>query len=143
MVVMAGSSYFAYTTAGFDFEVETSTGVEVIYYRVRWDDGATWAGRAVQGVARPTHALDWFDPGGTWMAMPSRPGYPHWWNRFGFWWITSAADDPYVPLRYPGASESYWMAIPSWLVMGLVGVPWLIRVRNHGLVRLVRSQERG
>ena len=57
---MALSSYFAYTTAGFDFEVETATGVEVTYYRLRWDDGATWVGGAIQAVGRPDHALDWF-----------------------------------------------------------------------------------
>ncbi len=41
MVVIAGSSYFAYTTVGVDFEAETPACVEMVYYRLQWDDGAT------------------------------------------------------------------------------------------------------
>ena len=136
--LMALSSHFAYTTAGFDFEVATPNGVEVIYYRLRWDDGATWAGRAVQAVSRPDHAFDWFDPGGTLLDRPTRPERPHWWNRLGFWWITWATDDPYVPLRYPGARASEWVGVPSWLVVVVVYAPGLIRA-----VRLARSQGDG
>lgn len=115
---LAASSYFAYTTAGFDFERATPSGAfEVVYYRLRWDAGATWAGRAVQPVPRPDHPPDWFDPGGTLLDAPSRPERRSRWNRWGFWWIARAADDPYVPLRYPGATTSRWAAVPSWLVL--------------------------
>ena len=138
LTFMALSSYFAYTTAGFDFEVETPTGVEITYYRLRWDDGSTWVGRAVQAVGRPDHALDWFDPGGTLFDQPTRPDHPRWPNQLGSWWITWATDDPYVPLRYPGARASEWVAVPSWLVVGLVVSPGLIRA-----VRLARSRRDG
>ncbi len=128
IVVMAASSYFAYTTIGFDFETATPTGVEAVYYRLRWDDGATWIGRATQPVGRPDHDLDWFDPGGTLLARPSRPKHPRWWNRWGFWWITRAVDDPYLTLRYPGAIASRWVAVPSWLVaLGCCGSWWFGR----------------
>ena len=138
VTITALSSYFAYTTAGLDFEVETPTEVEVTYYRFRWDDGATRAGRAVQAVGRPDHALDWFDPGGTLLDRPTRPEHPHWWNRLGFWWITRATDDPHVPLRYPGAKASEWVGVPSWLVVVVVWLPGLIRA-----VRLARSRGDG
>ena len=127
VTLMAISSSFAYTTVGFDFEAATPTGFEVTYYRLRWDDGATWAGWAVQEVARPHDPPDWFDPGGTWFDRPSRPDHPRWWNRFGLWWITWASDDPYVALRYPGARASVWGAAPSWLVAAAAWAPSLIR----------------
>ena len=77
VVIMAVASHLAYTTIGFDFEHATNAGVDVVYYRLRGDDGAFWVGRAVQPVGRPDRALDWFDPGGTILASPARPEYPH------------------------------------------------------------------
>jgi hypothetical protein len=118
--LLAASSYFAYTTVGLDFEVPTEQGVDVSYYRLRWDDGSTWAGMAVQPVPRPRRALDWFDPGGTLLATPTRPGHRTWANALGFWSIAGPAADPYAPARYPGATASRWWALPSWLlVLGL------------------------
>ena len=132
MVITCLSSYFTYTTAGFDFERATpGGGYEVIYYRLRWDDGATWAGRAVQPVPRPDRAPDWFDPGGTLLDWPSRPGHARWWNRWGFWWVARAADDPYVTLRYPGATASRWVAVPSWLVIAAPVVPRIVRAARR------------
>ena len=114
---LAISSYLAYTTAGLDFEVATATGVDVYYYRLRWDDGSTWAGLAVQPVGRHHESLDWFDPGGTLLDAPTRPEHRTWPRALGFWWVADAADDPYMPVRYPGARESDWWAVPSWLVI--------------------------
>jgi hypothetical protein len=70
------SSYFAYTTLGFDFEVPTARDVDVSYKRLRWDDGSTWIGEAIQPLGRPGHEPDWFDPGGTLLAAPTRPAGP-------------------------------------------------------------------
>lgn len=131
ITAMALSSHFASTTIGFDFEAATPAGFEVTYDRLRWDDGATWAGWAVQGVARPHEPPDWFDPGGTWLDRPSRPERPRWWNRFGCWWIAGAADDPYVKLRYPGARASGWAGLPSWLVVGGIWAPAFVRARQR------------
>ncbi len=127
VLVLAVASHLAYTTVGFDFEAETPEGVEVAYYRLRWDDGATWAGRAVQPVARPGRGLDWFDPGGTLLANPSRPARRSEANRWRFWWIRHAADDPYVALRYPGATSSVWVAVPSWLIVAMVWGTTIVR----------------
>ncbi len=113
---LAGSSYFAYSTAGFDFEVPTPRGIDVYYYRLRWDDGSTWAGLAIQPLPRPGRALDWFDPGGTVLDRPTRPGHRGWANDLGFWRVDGPADDPYLAPRYPGARASRWWACPSWLV---------------------------
>ncbi len=115
--VMAVSSYFAYTTIGFDFETDNGQGVDARYDRLRWDDGCTWIGMAVQPCGRPKRPLDWFDPGGSILERPRRPVHPHWWNDFGFWRVTSPADDPYVPTSYIGAKASSWWACPSWLVL--------------------------
>jgi hypothetical protein len=115
--LMAVSSYFAYTTAGFDFETDNGSGVDAWYYRLRWDDGSTWVGMAVQPCGRPDHPPDWFDPGGTILEPPRRPAHPHWWNDFGFWRVAGPADDPYVPTCYIGAKVSSWWGCPSWLVL--------------------------
>ncbi len=138
--LMAFSSYFAYTTAGFDFEVDNGEGVDAWYYRLRWDDGSTWVGMAVQPCGRPDRPLDWFDPGGTILDPPRRPAHPRWWNDLGFWRVTSPADDPYVPTCYIGARSSSWWACPSWLVlMALWARPlWRLARRRSG-----RSSETG
>jgi hypothetical protein len=115
--LLALSSYFAYTTAGFDFETDNGEGVDVRYYRLRWDDGSTWIGMAVQPCSRPDRPLDWFDPGGTFLARPTRPAHSNWWNTLGFWRVTSPADDPYLAIRYGGARSTSWWACPSWLVL--------------------------
>ena len=136
VTIMAASSHLAYTTAGFDFEAASPTGVDVYYYRLRWDDGSTWGGHAVQPVGRSDRPLEWFDPGGTILAPPSRPHRPTWWNRRGFWWITRASDDPYVALRYPGARASRWVAVPSWLVVAAVWAPEWISAGRWLIARL-------
>ena len=137
-VALSLSSYCAYTTAGLDFEREApGGGFEVAYYRLRWDDGATWVGRAVQPVGRPDHAPDWGDPGGTWLDRPSRPARRTAWNRWGFWRVDGPSDDPYVPLRYPGATSSRWVAVPSWLVVAAALGPGLARA-GRSLGRPVR-----
>ncbi len=80
----------------------------------------------MQPVGGPDRPLEWFDPGGTILASPSRPEHPDLWNRWGFWWITRASDDPYVALRYPGARESRWVAVPSWLLVAVIWSPeWI------------------
>jgi hypothetical protein len=114
---LALSSYCAYTTAGFDFEVPRGRGVAVHYYRLRWDDGSTWVGWAVQPVRRPRRPLNWFDPGGTVLAPLTRPAHRTWASALGFWWIDGASTDPYVTARYPRATASRWWAVPSWLVL--------------------------
>lgn len=115
--VMAVSSYLGYSTAGFDFEGDSASGFSVAYYRIRWDHGSTWVGRAVQSVPRPDRPFDWFDPGGTAFDRPSPIDKPTWWNRRGFWLIAWPTDDPFEPSRYPGAIDSRWVAAPSWLVL--------------------------
>ncbi len=138
--VMGISSYLAYTTVGFDFEAASGAGVEVAYYRLRWDDGSTWAGWAVQPVRRPDRGLDWFDPGGTLFDRPTRPDHPRWWNRWGFWWIIWASDDPYVALRYPDAGASFWVAVPSWLVIAGFWSPELVRVGRRLAARWLEGR---
>ncbi len=132
--LLALSSYFAYTTLGFDFEAPAVGGAEVTYYRLRWDDGSTWAGRAVQPVPRPSRPLDWLDPGGTILASRTRPAHSGWGNDLGFWWIGDAAADPYVIPRYAGATASTWVACPSWLVLGALwlGPAWGRFARRAG-----------
>jgi hypothetical protein len=115
--LLAMTSYVAYTTAGFDFEVPTARGVDLHYYRLRWDDGSTWVGIAVQPCPRPARTLDWFDPGGTIFARPTWPVHRSWWNDLGFWWVNDPANDPYEADRYLGATSSVWWACPSWLVL--------------------------
>jgi hypothetical protein len=131
---LAVSSYFAYTTAGFDFEVDNGKGVDARYYRLRWDDGSTWVGMAVQPCLRPARPLDWFDPGGTLLALPTRPAHRSWWNDLGFWRVAGPAGDPFVATRYVGATASEWWACPSWLVvLALWGRPiWRLARRRAG-----------
>jgi hypothetical protein len=132
--LLALSSYFAYTTAGLDFEIPTEEGIDTTYYRLRWDDGSTWVGFAIQPCPRPRRPLDWFDPGGTLLVAPTRPEHRTWSNDLGFWWVDDPAEDPYVPTRYPGARVSRWWAMPSWMV--LLGL-WF-RPLRRGLGRLGR-----
>gem|GEM_PF-3703491 len=120
---MGVASYFRYSTAGFDFEVPTEQGAEVTYYRVRWDEGSTWVGKAIQPVPLPNRPLDWFDPGGTFMDLPTKPRHVHWLNDWGFWWITDAANDPFVFVRYGGATASYWIGVPSSLFLLVIWLP--------------------
>jgi hypothetical protein len=115
--VLAFSSYFAYSTAGFDFESPTARGVDVLYLRLRWDDGSTWVGFAVQPCPRPNRPLDWFDPGGTVLDSPTRPDHRSRWNDLGFWRVEGPSDDPYVARRYSGSVASRWWACPSWLIL--------------------------
>lgn len=119
------SSYFVYTTFGFDFEELTEEGANATYYRVRFDDGSVWVGMATHPVEPPDRELDWFDPGGTVMDEPTRPRHPHWINDWGFWWITDSASDPFVFDRYGGATVSYWVGAPSWLFLLLLWLPAL------------------
>jgi hypothetical protein len=141
-LLMGISSYFAYTTVGFDFEVDNGVGVDARYYRLRWDDGSTWVGMAIQPCARPSRPLDWFDPGGTILDPPRRPAHPRWWNALGFWRVTSPADDPYVATSYLGAKASSWWGCPSWLVvLALWGrTPW--RLALAGMTRLLQANRR-
>jgi hypothetical protein len=91
-------------------------GADVYYYRLRWDDGSTWAGMAVQPISRPHEPPDWFDPGGTLLAAPTRPQHRTWANVLGFWRVAGPAADPYLSVRCPGATASRWWALPSWLL---------------------------
>lgn len=142
--ILAASSYFAYTTAGFDFESATSAGPEVTYYRLRWDDGATWIGVATQPVPQVHRPPDWFDPGGTLLAPPTRPDRLRPWNRWGLWWIGRAVDDPYVATRYPGARASRWAAAPSWLVILAAGLPEVVaRSRRFRAARAAAGDSAG
>ena len=134
--ILAFSSYFRYTTAGLDFETTTPQGVDVTYYRLRWDDGSVWVGMAVQPVPRPQRPLDWADPGGTLFARTVRPRPATWANRLGFWIITDPRHDPYMPVRYAGAKVSRWAALPSWLFLGMV---WSRSVVRWGKLLLGRA----
>jgi hypothetical protein len=131
LTLLSLSSYFAYTTAGFDFEIPTAKGVDVRYARLRWDDCSTWVGIAVQPCPWPTRELNWFDLGGTLFAAPTRPSRRTFWNGLGFWRVDRPSDDPYVARRYAGATFSQWWGCPSWLI--LVGVwhrsIWRVLVR--------------
>ncbi len=75
--------------------------------------------------------------GRCWHPLPG-PVTEHWWNRWGFWAIAWASDDPYVPLRYPGATASCWVAVPSWLVVLAGSLPWLRRWLTRRWLRTPR-----
>lgn len=128
---MGITSYFAYSTAGVDFEEPTQTGVDVTYYRLRWDDGSTWIGMAIQPVPRPDRPLDWFDPGGTLLHRPTMPAHKTWLEKSGFWFISSPEQDPFMEVRYRGATTSYWIGIPSWLFLLLIWSPFCWRISRE------------
>ena len=118
---MAISSYLAYTTATLtDIEVATATGVDVYYYRLRWDDGSTWAGLAVQPVGRHHQSLDWFDPGGTLLDAPTRPEHRDPGGAAPGVLVGRGRRGRPVHAEFglpAGARESDWWAVPSWLVI--------------------------
>ena len=131
--------YLGYTTVGFDFERPAGQGVEVLYLRFRWDDGSMWIGTAVQPVTIGRRDLEWFDPGGTLFASPTRPRHRTFWNDLGFWRVDEPIDDPYVATRYPGATSSRWSAGPSWLILLGLWYRTIFR-RFHSILRSVFRQ---
>lgn len=129
--VLGFSSWFRYSTFGFDFEQARGQVIEVTYYRLRWDDGSIWAGWAVQQLPNPNRPLDWFDPGGTLLDEPTLPERKTWMNHLGFWWIDHPNNDPYVFPRYGGAHATFWLGAPTWLVLLVfwLPVPWWVATK--------------
>src|SRR4051794_30041999 len=115
MASMWLSSFLFYTTLGFDFERSRGDRVITRYYRVRWDAGVFWIGRADQPREPLGPGLDWWDPGGTLFARSIPPRPRTIWNRWGWWWIGDVAGDPYERARYPNAIASRWLGMPGWI----------------------------
>jgi hypothetical protein len=120
LTLFALLSFFRYSTAGLDFEWAQEEGTYTRYFRVRWDLGSTWVGMADQVHPQVHDKLDWFDPGGTLLAAPTPIQKRSFLERLGFWFVGSAAQDRHAEFRYPGVVKSFWLAMPSWLLLLLL-----------------------
>jgi amino acid transporter len=121
---MSATSYFRYSTAGFDHDERVGDRVHTTYYRVRFSHGSFWLGAAKQDHADDGKSVDFFDIGGTPFARLNPLQPQSLLQHLGFWAIKSVETDPFEPHRYVGAVWSYWLAIPVWLPLVFLGVWW-------------------
>jgi hypothetical protein len=134
------AGHYRYTTFGPDKNEMRGEQAYTTYYRVRWPgDGSMWLGYAGQPheINKDSHK-EW-DLGGTFFAPPTLIEPKTDWQRAGFWNVPNVENDPFEPLRYPGADESKWIGMPGWLpvlIFGLYpyfavisGIWWRIRDR--------------
>lgn len=126
------TSYWLYTSGGFDFEWATDQGrILECFARIRWDGGSIWIG--VADVVHLPHRgqLDWFDPGGS-IFKPTEPKEPQSLaNRAGFWLVWFDAADTNTIMREQGTLSSRMIGVPWWLVLIALGPLFAWRARRH------------
>ena len=120
--VMWVAGRFTYTSVGMDHDVVNGDRVAAGYYRLRWPgDGSLWIGGGSHDRPLSAGPPERFDPAAAWFGRPNRPEPRSAWNRLGFWWVGSAADDPFLPAGASGTVRSGWVAVPGWLPVVLFG----------------------
>jgi len=120
------SSYHLRSAIGFEQEQRQGEQVHYHYYRIAWPgNGSLLIGHGISTVPyHPEQTYDAFDIAASFF-KPPRPQWPaqSLWNRLGFWYVNE-----------PAPVNQYWLGVPSWLPVVLVGL-WLACVSSQSKFR--------
>lgn len=125
LLAMSLVSWSLYTSYGVDLEADEGDVVRCTYYRVRWPgNGGIWLGGGAHQRRPQQKPFQSFDPAAS--AFHPLRGYripepTNVWNRLGFWWIAEPATDPSNRASRPRLLWGFWVGVPSWLPVLLVG----------------------
>lgn len=138
-LVMWPFSYGFYTSFGLDTDrVQEGSGRRT-HHRIRWPgDGSFWLG-AESFWLPASEPVDAFDLGGAFFRAPRRPQPRSSWNRVGFWFIREENPKPAVPVPSAANAGAFWLGVPSWLPVLLLGF-WPVRTWIRGR-RVAKSTE--
>jgi hypothetical protein len=119
LMALVGQSH--YTSLGIDHDVRSGDQVLASWLRVRWPgDGSLWVGGAGAYRAVGQRDEEQFDLGGVFFKAPQSLPIPRTAaNRYGFWLVTTPAEDP----LNPQGVWSFWVAAPAWLAALFI---WLL-----------------